>query len=311
MFIMDKKTIRDAGAFLVGELERLDQELHKPLSTVSWGRDIDLREDVALGDEFSSFTNSSFAAAGGIASNGINWVGQDANAIPGLSVNIEKTSHPLRLWGMELGFTVKELAAAQRVGRPIDQEKFEGMQLKYQMDIDQLVYVGDPAVSATGLCNNPDVKKIAVAKKWKNSTPSEILASINALLEESWMATGFAALPDRLLLPPLAMAALTKPMTEAGNMSVLQYVREQCLCNTVNGRLLEVVPVKFLTSLGDNNTGRMVAYTKRKNWVRFPMVPLQHTPVEYRGLYQLTTYYAALGEVEFVYPETVAYADGL
>lgn len=311
MFIMDKKAIRDAGAFLASELERLDQELHKPLSTVSWGRDIDLREDVALGDEYSSFTNSSFAAAGGIASNGINWVGQDANAIPGISVNIEKTSHPLRLWGMELGFTVKELASAQRVGRPIDQEKFEGMQLKYQMDIDQLVYVGDPAVSATGLCNNPDVKTVTLSAKWSASTPAQILDSINAVLEAAWEASAFAAMPDRLLLPPLAMAALTKPMTEAGNMSVLQYVREQCLCNSINGRLLEVAPVKFLSDLAPGKMGRMVAYTKRKNWVRFPMVPLQHTPVEYRGLYQLTTYYAALGEVEFVYPETVAYGDGI
>ena len=33
--------------------------------------------------------------------------------------------------------------------------------------------------------------------------------------------------------------------------------------------------------------------------------------VEYRGLYQITTYYAALGELEFVYAETVAYADGI
>jgi hypothetical protein len=31
----------------------------------------------------------------------------------------------------------------------------------------------------------------------------------------------------------------------------------------------------------------------------------------YRGLYQITTYYAALGELEFVYAETVAYADGI
>lgn len=55
----------------------------------------------------------------------------------------------------------------------------------------------------------------------------------------------------------------------------------------------------------------MVAYTKDKQYVRFPMVPLQHTELERRGLWQATTYYGALGEVEFVYPETVAYADGV
>lgn len=311
MFTLDKQAIRDAGAFLIGELERLDPELHAPLAAVTWGRDIDLREDVTLGDEVSSFTNSSFAAAGGIYANGINWVGKDATAIAGAAVNIEKTSKPLRLWGQEIGFTVKELAAAQNAGRPIDTEKLEALHLKHQMDIDQVVYVGDEAVGATGLCNNPDVATATVSKAWANATPDAILADINKVLETAWEASGYAVLPDRLLVPPKAMSALTKPMTSAGNVSILQYVREQCLSNSINGRLLEVAPVKHLEGLGASGKGRIVAYTKARQYVRFPLVPLQHTPVEYRGLYQLTTYYAALGEVEFVYPETVAYADGV
>lgn len=311
MFTLDKMAIRDAGAFLVGELERLDPELHGPLAAVTWGRDIDLREDVALGDEVSSFTNSSFAAAGGIYANGINWVGTDATAIPGVAVSIEKSSKPLRLWGQEIGYTVKELAAAQRVSRPIDREKLDAMHLKHQMDIDQMVYVGDSVVGATGLCNNASVSKKTLAKLWSSSTADEILASINDVLETAWEASGYAILPDRLLVPPQAMSRLTKPMTTAGSISILQYVREQCLCNAINGRLLGIAPVKHLVGIGANGKDRMVAYTKAPQYVRFPLVPLQHTPVEYRGLYQLTTYYAALGEVEFVYPETVAYADGV
>lgn len=311
MFTLDKQTIHDAGAFLVGELERLDPELHGPLAAVTWGRDIDLREDVALGDEVSSFTNSSFAAAGGIYANGINWIGKDPTAIAGMALAIEKTSKPLRLWGQEIGFSVQELAAAQRVGRPIDQQKFEGLKLKHQMDIDQMVYVGDEVVGATGLCNNPDITAVTVSSAWTGATPDNILKSINAVLEAAWEASGYTILPDRLLVPPKAMSALTKPMTTAGSVSILQYVREQCLCNAINGRLLDIAPLKHLVGLGASGKDRMVAYTKAKQYVRFPLVPLQHTPVEYRGLYQLTTYYAALGEVEFVYPETVAYADGV
>jgi hypothetical protein len=45
-FTYDRMTIDSTGAFLVGELERLDQKLHEPLVAVTWGRDIDLREDV-------------------------------------------------------------------------------------------------------------------------------------------------------------------------------------------------------------------------------------------------------------------------
>lgn len=311
MFTMDKQQIRDSGAFLVGELERLDPELHGPLAAVTWGRDIDLREDVTLADEVSSYTNTSFAAMGGIYANGINWVGKDATAIPGVAVNIEKSSKPLRLWAQEIGYTVKELAAAQQVGRPIDREKLDAMHLKHQMDIDQMVYVGDAAVSATGLCNNQAVATTTLTKLWSASTPDEILESINKVLETAWEASGYAILPDRLLVPPKAMSRLTKPMTTAGSVSILQYVREQCLCNTINGKLLEIAPVKHLAGIGASGKSRMVAYTKARQYVRFPLVPLQHTPVEYRQLYQLTTYYAALGEVEFVYPETVAYADGV
>jgi hypothetical protein len=55
----------------------------------------------------------------------------------------------------------------------------------------------------------------------------------------------------------------------------------------------------------------MVAYTKRKDLVRFPLVPLQRTPMEYRDLRQLTTYFGRLGNVEMVYPETVGARDGI
>jgi hypothetical protein len=52
----DGRTVDSAGAFLVQELERLDPALHMPLAAVTWGRDIDLREDVTLADESASLS---------------------------------------------------------------------------------------------------------------------------------------------------------------------------------------------------------------------------------------------------------------
>lgn len=310
MRTFDSQTIQNAGAFLVGELERLDQTLHMPLVQVSWGRDIDLRSDVSLGDEFSSFSNSFFAAAGTNAK-GKNWVGKDSTAINGMALSIAKTTQPMRLWGMELGYTVQELAAAQQTGRSIDQQKHEGLKLKHQMDIDEMVYIGDAMLGVCGLLNSSAVAPVNAASAWATATPKQILADINDTLHLAWKNSGYAMLPTHLLLPPSAMARLTQPISEAGTMSILQYVREQCLCNTVNGRLLEISPVKWLTGRGVSGKDRMMAYTKGEQFVRYPLVPMQNTPVEYRGLYVLTTYYACLGEIEFVYPETVAYCDGV
>src|SRR5690348_11735071 len=157
LMTFDAATIDSAGSFLIGELERLDQILHAPLASVTWSRDIDLREDVSIADEVSSFTNSSFAAAGGTSPNGKAWIGKDSNAITGLALDIGKTAHPLSLWGMQVGWTIPELESAQKLGRPVDQQKFSGMQLKYQMDVDEQVYIGDGVLGATGLVNDASV----------------------------------------------------------------------------------------------------------------------------------------------------------
>jgi len=111
MITFDQATVDSSGAFLIGELERLDQTLNLPLVGYTWTRDIQLREDVSIADDISSWTNTSFGAAGtGANPNGKNWVGKDSTAIAGVNVDIGKDGNPLNLWGMELGWTVVELS---------------------------------------------------------------------------------------------------------------------------------------------------------------------------------------------------------
>ena len=310
----DRNTIDAAGVFLVGELERLDQKLHEPLASVTWGRDIDLREDVSIADEFSSFTNSSFAAAPGVQGSGKAWIGKDANAITGVGVDIGKTSSPLPLWGMQIGWTIPELESAQKLGRPIDQQKFAGMNLKYQMDVDEQVYIGDTALGLFGLVNSPLVVNAsnALTGGWATATADQILADVNELLNSVWAASAYAICPTDLRLPPLEFGTLvSRKVSDAGNISILEFLKINSLSYTINGVPLNIQPLKWLTDAGAGDTTRMVAYTKDMERVRFPLVPLQRTPLEFRDLRQLTTYFGRLGAVEFVYPETLGYRDGI
>lgn len=315
LMTFDAATIDSAGAFLIGELERLDQTLNMPLVEVSWGRDIQLREDVTIADETSSFTNTQFAAAGGPSQQGKNWIGKDTTTIKGLALDIGKTAHPLTLWGMELGWTIPELESAQKLGRPVDAQKLEGMELKRQMDIDEMVYVGDAQLGYTGLVNNAGVDLAnAVTGDWSNvaTTADAILNDINSLLSRAWQNSGYALCPTDLLLPPLKFAILVqRKVSDAGNISILEYVKQNCISMAKNGRPLNIKPVKWLTGAGAAGADRMVAYTNDKRRVRFPLVPVQRTPLEYRSLNQLTTYFCRLGVVEWVYPETGSYADGI
>lgn len=321
----DRQTIDSTGAFLNGELERLDQTLHMPLVAYTWGRDIDLREDVTIADEASSFTNSSFASPGGNGSKGKSWAAKTTNATPGISLDIGKTANPLTLWAEEIGWTLPELESAAKLGRPIDQQKYNGMQLKWNMDIDEQVYIGDTQLGFVGLFNSTAVTANAVAvgaqgsKLWSLKTPDEILADVNNILNGTWAASGWAQMPDQLRLPPDQYAYIvSQKVSNAGNVSILKFLQENNIVKTSTGNDLTIQPVKWLIGCGTGGTigvadghNRMAAYTKNPDMVRFPMTLLNRTPIENRGLWQITTYYCRLGVVEFVYPETVQYADGI
>jgi hypothetical protein len=292
--------------------------LHEPLVSITWTRDMDLRTDVTTGDEWTSFTNSTFAAGGGLATQGISWAGTNVNAIQSVSLDIGKTAQPLRVWAQELFYTMPELASAMRVGRPIDEQKLKALQLKDQMDTDQLVYIGDPVIGTTGLVNHVTVTNVSNAPTggWTAlaaaGTPDGILADLNEVLTSAWAASGYAIVPSELRLPPLKFGLLVSTkVSTAGNVSVLRYFQENNITVTNGSKPLNIQPAKWLTGRGAAGADRMIAYTKEYDKIRFPQTPLQRTPLEWRSIYNLTTYWSKKGQVECTYPELLAYRDGI
>lgn len=325
----DGRTVDSTGAFLVGELERLDQELHAPLADVSWSRDIDLREDVTIADEVSSYTNSTFASAGGLGAgnsvgNGKAWISKTSDQITGVGVDIAKTPHPLITWGIELKYTILELASAAKLGRPVDQQKYEGMQLKHQMDIDEMVYIGDTSLGQTGLINDGSVVVTNVANGasgtplWSTKTPDEILADVNSWITTVWAASAWAVMPTTLLIPPAQFGYIsTAKVSLAGSISILKYIEENSILTTSGKGKLKILPLKWCIGGGVGGTtgvighDRAVVYTKDKKRVRYPMTMLQRTPVQFDSIFHKTTYYCRLGCIEVVYQQCMGYFDGL
>lgn len=324
----DQATYDSAGAFLVGELERLDPMVHEPLVSVTWDRDIDIRTDVQMGDESSSYTTQSFGSTGGAAPAGISWAGKETTTLPRVNVDIQKIVNPLLLWAEDVSYTIPELASAQQLGRPIDTQMIAALNLKHQMDIDQMVYVGDPSIgaSATGLVNAATVVNtgnVAAGQSggltWSSKAPDEILADTNEILVSAWAASGYKAPPTKLLLSPVAFGYLSSiRIGDAASASILKYVRENNIFTQQMSIDLDILPCKWLDKANLNGPAgtpatydRMVAYTQRPDYIRFPMVPLQTTMPQFRGIWIVVPYYGRLGRVEVVYPETVAFRDGI
>lgn len=319
----DRATLDSAGAFLIGELERLDPMVHEPLIATTWSRDVDLRTDVTIADETSSYMESTFAMAGGPQSNGIAWAGKETTTIPRVNLDLRKIVNNLDLWVGEVAYTIPELESARKTGRPIDTQMLSSLNLKHQMDVDQVVYVGDSQTGRTGLLNSARVTNTGNVAAgagsgsplaWASKTADEIRKDVNELLISVWAASGYKAPPTKLLLSPTAFGYISTTIaSSAANTTILTFLKENNILTADRGIPLEIASVKWLdkANLPGASTDRMVAYSQQYNYVRFPMVPLVPTVQQYEGIWIRVPYYGKLGAVETVYPETIGYRDGI
>lgn len=318
------RTRDSALAYYVNQLENLDRRLYEPLVSVSWGRDIKLRPGISMSNESTSFIRSAFAAPGslkagsGVSGGNMSWVSAETNAIVGVDVNGEKIVKPLRLLAREVTYTSPELERSQLTGQPIDALKMDALNTVYQMNTDQMVYIGSAEVGATGLFNDALVSTGNVANgiggnpEWTTKTPDEILADVNTLLTDTWEASAYAVCPAELRLPPFQFGYIaSQKVSSAGNVSILKFLEDNSISLKINGKPLNIQPVKWLTGRGAGDTDRMVAYTNELDRVRFPMVPIRRETPYYQGIRFSAPYLWAFGEVEIVYNETIAYADGI
>lgn len=314
------KTRDSSLAYFVNQLENLDRRLYEPLVSVSWGRDIKLRAGITMSNESTSFIRSAFAAVGSLQNTTGNfpWISAESTAIPGVSVNGQKVVLPLRLLAREISYTSVELERSQLTGQPIDVQKLDAMNILYQMNTDQMVYIGSSDVGATGLINDPNVTATAVvpgisgSTLFVNKTPDEILADVNSALAASWLAAAYAICPGKLILPPNQFSYIaSQKVSSAGNVSILKFLKENSIALQINGMELDIQPVKWLAGAGTMGEDRMVVYTNDESRVRFPMVPVRRETAYYQGIRFTAPYLWAFGQMEVVYPETILYADGI
>lgn len=322
----DQRTIDSTGAFLIGQLEQLDPTIHEPLQDFTWSRDINVRSDVTMAHDFSSYTNNAMASVGGINPAKKAFISKDSRTLPNVALDIGKTASPLIPWGLEADWSVFELESSMKLSEGIDEQKFTAVRTKHQQDTDIMVYLGDTDIpNAYGLLNSPQVTTGVVLNNgsgsstlWINKTPSQITQDVNNLIEAVWAASGFKKCPRKLLVSPVIFGYLaTTLISTAGTVSILTYLEQNSLSLRVNGVALEILPSKWCTgtnngnAAGVNATDMMFAYTQSYELVRFPMVPMVGLPLQFKGAAQIRPYVCKLGLVEFVYPETLGAAYGI
>lgn len=312
---------RDAlVGFLEGQLTSIDSRLNEPLVDASdWIRNIHMRTNISLADESTGFYRTAYAANNGAGGDNDGWLSTSADGtIPTVSIGNELATKPIRPWGKAVRYSYFDLEKAQKLGLNLGTEQMNAINLSYQLNMNKVVHLGETKFGSYGLLNSPEVTAASVATvsghtDWANKTPREIVKDVNDAIQAVWEANAYAAVPDTLLLPPAAfsLVATTSTSEHHPDKKIIDELRRESLAFQLTGTELAVRPCRFLPGIGTDSSNRMVVYANREDYVRIAGLPLVRLPVQFRDITYSAPVITVIGEVEFVYPATVGYFDGI
>lgn len=316
MRTFDQATVDSTGVFFQNELMRISPTLIEPLADFPYARDVDLTP-LDLGDEATAYDSVAYRAAGGVNPVGKSIISARTTAIGAVNVDSDRVTSPTFLWGELFQMSIIEIERAMKLGRPLSPQMLNALKMKWELDTQGMVYLGDAALGQTGLVNSTAVTAGSVAATgtgsstlWANKTPDQINDDINAVIGAAWQASGFTRIPNRIGLPPLKLTYLNSVRLSNTGESLLAYVKRN---NTalMNGQDLAFAPIRELVGAGSGGTDRMIAYTKAPDVVRYPRSELRPLPLQYDGLFQKQIYVGRLGTIEIPRPQLLRYADGI
>ena len=236
-----------------------------------------------------------------------------------VNVEQEKITTPIFAKTMKTRWTLAEIEKAALAGMPLETQLFEAINTDNQLKIDRLHYMGSQKYGFGGLLNHGSVLNVSPVAagagglpNFEAKTPEEILADVNEILRSVWTATGLAIMPNRILVSQRIMSALSIPIAPLSGVSILKYLQDNAICKIIDGKELEIVPVKWASGAGAAGTDRMVAYVPGLDNLASIFSPMQqYGAMEVRDVAFHQHYRFAFGGLQLRYPEKMAYRDGL
>ena len=311
---MDAAGIASGMAFLTSELEKRDPLIRKPLTSVTYPRDIVVKSGGGWVD-YVSAQAVGYGITGGSGGSPIQAGG--SNGLPVIQANLEKGLYKAHTFAAALRVMWVDMQKANYIGRSLDQLLQDGMRMAYDKHMDQNVYVGMKEYGSSGLLNNPDVTETTVnGGAWSGKAKEQILTDINGSITEVWAAAEYDedAMPNHILLPYAQYTyILNTPVTELATETILDYVMKNNVA-AKNGKSLYIGACRYCKGAGTGNSDRMVVYVNHERFLQVeelvPLARVMSQPNATEFCYD-TAYAANLSEVELFYPQTMMYFDGI
>lgn len=298
-------------AFLLSQLTYLESKMYeKQYKAITYPQIIPVSNEAG---EWAESVTYFFMDGRAIAE----FVGTKSLNVPIAEIGTEKVTVPVELGATGYEYSDEELRQAVYLNRPLPQLKANTARRAYEELAQRTGMEGDTSHNLPGFINNTNVTANTVVNpgsgtEFVNKTPIQILFDINDFMGDIFVDTLQVERPTKLLLPTLQWNYIaTTPVgaDNASNVSILTWlVANSPYLSSVD----DVVPTPELSGAGAGATDRMMAYDYDPDKVvmHIPM-PLRFTEPQRKGRGFEVPGEFKIGGVEFRYPGSARYADGI
>jgi hypothetical protein len=228
----------------------------------------------------------------------------------------DQASHDFAMIGSGWEWTLEEVNQAALYG--INLSTLDAMSAvdKVERLLNSIAFVGATEKNWTGFANDAAVPRADVGTPgtfWPAKSADQKLTDVNEVLSRVRTQTGEVEWADSLALPPDAFRAAATQRLGSGDglLTVLEYIKKNNIYTAETGQPLSIYPVRELATASQDGGGRMVAYRRDEEVVRFHL-PMPRTPLQPRQKSLMgfeTGIIARTGGTEWRLPKSAAYAD--
>lgn len=243
------------------------------------------------------------------------FVGTKSLNVPIAEIGTEKETVQVELAATGYEYSDEELRQAMYLKRPLTALKANKARRAYEELAQRTSMLGNTTHNLPGFINNTNVTAATVVNpgsgtQWVNKSADEIIFDVNDFMGDIFVDTLQVEKANKLGLPTAQWNYIAgTPRSALSDTTILQWLVNN---SPYLSSMEDVIPMAELTGAGAAGVDRMMAYTKDIDKVVFHIpMPLKFTEPQRKGRGFEVPGEFKLSGVEFRYPGSARYADGI
>ena len=243
-----------------------------------------------------------------------------ASDMPKSSITKDQASHDFGMIGAGWDWNLEEINQASLYGIPMTDTKAMASSSGVERLLYDIAMVGAAEKSWKGFVNSDIVSRADAAAKgegnstlWAAKDNDTILADFNGALASVRTNTKEVEWADTVGLPPDAFRLCATRRLGAGDglQTLLEYIRKNNIYTAETNQPLNIIPMRALATASQDGGGRMVAYRRDQDVVRFHLpMPRRVIPIWQNSIMSWEqAVIARTGGTEFRLPGAATYLD--